>query len=72
MEDFSKYDLEYIIFEIMRILHVLSFDVIIKIRDGGFYLDFKVRVLFEKADLFNARGLCNPGKIRPRVFELTY
>ena len=32
---------------------------------------FKVQVLFEKASLFNARGLCNPGKVRRRVFELT-
>ena len=33
--------------------------------------DLKVRVLFEKASLFNARGLCNPCKVRRRVFELT-
>ena len=47
------------------------FEVIVQIRDGGLYRDFKVRVLFEKASLFNARGLCNPGKFRRRVFELT-
>ena len=47
------------------------FEVIVQIRDGGLYRDFKVRVLFEKASLFNARGLCNPGKVRRRVFELT-
>ena len=45
--------------------------VIVQIRDGGLYRDFKVRVLFEKASLFNAQGLCNPGKVRRRVFELT-
>ena len=49
----------------------LNFYVIVQIRDGGLYRDFKVRVLFEKTSLFNARGLCNPGKVRRRVFELT-
>ena len=48
-----------------------AFEVIVQIRDGGLFRDFKVRVLFEKASLFNARGLCNPGKVRRRVFELT-
>ena len=33
-----------------RELHSLEvFEVIVQIRDGGFYRDFKVRVLFEKA-----------------------
>ena len=56
-------------------LHVTIYDVIVQIRDGELYRDFKVRVLFEKASrrpsLFNAQGLCNPGKVRRRVFELT-
>ena len=43
----------------------------VQIRDGGFYRNVKVRVLFEKARLFKAQGLCNPGKVRRRVFELT-
>ena len=38
--------------------------VIVQVRDGGLYWDFKVRVLFE-------RGLCNPGKVRRRIFGLT-
>ena len=38
-------------------------EVIVQIRDGGLYWDFKVLVLFENASLFNARGLCNPGKV---------
>ena len=52
-------------------LHATIYDVIVQIRDGELYRDFKVRVLFEKANLFNAQGLCNPGKVRRRVFELT-
>ena len=54
--------------------HVLPFTVyyvIVQTRDGGLYRVFKVQVLFEKVSLFNARGLCNPGKVRRRVFELT-
>ena len=47
------------------------FYVIVQIRDGGLYWYFKVQVIFEKASLFNARGLCNPSKVRRRVFELT-
>ena len=54
----------------------IVFEVIVQIRDRGLYRDFKVRVLFEKApeskvSLFNARRLCNLGKVRRRVFELT-
>ena len=45
--------------------NLIFFYVIVQIRDEGLYRDFKVRVLF------NARGLCNPGKVRRRVFELT-
>ena len=33
--------------------------------------DFKSRVLFGKASIFNARGIWNPGKVRRRVFEVT-
>ena len=56
----------------LRLYHCLGvIYAIVQIGDGGLYWDFKVRVLFEKASLFNARGLCNPGKVRRRVFELT-
>ena len=41
------------------------FEVIVQIRDGGLYQDFKVGVIF------NARALFNPGKVRRRVFGLT-
>ena len=49
-----------------RELHSLEvFEVIVQIRDGGLYQDFKVGVIF------NARALFNPGKVRRRVFGLT-
>ena len=44
-----------------KVREELGFDVIVQIRDRALYRDLKVRVLFEKASLFNVRGLCNPG-----------
>ena len=35
------------------------------------FLDYQLIMFFEKASLFKARGLCNPGKVRHRVFEMT-
>ena len=56
---------------LVSVLPFTVYYVIVQTRDGGLYRDFKVRVLFKKASLFNARGLCYPGKVRRRVFELT-
>ena len=67
--DFSdqfKYKTPYSVRQWCRTL-----EIIVQIRDGELYRDFKVQVLLEEASLFNARGLCNPGKVRRRVFELT-
>ena len=58
-------------FSLSQLQPTNGFYVIVQIRDGGLYRDFKSRVLFEKACLFNARGIWNPGKVRRRVFELT-